>query len=80
MRQQGEPITAQFAPGTRITIPKLNKIDGAIELGAPDRRLDTCRIAIDLNERAGTKQRVHHEIVRPYVAVLGVADIKVLKQ
>lgn len=79
MRQECQLRTRQITPGARITISQLNEIDGPIKFRPPGRWLDARNFAVNLNERPRSEQRVHGEIARTDVAILGMAEVQPLE-
>ena len=80
MWNQRQLGSANFAPRTGVAVPEFDEINRAIEFGPPFRCLLPSRMAIDLNERPGTQQWIHCEIVEADISVLTMADIQLLNQ
>ena len=58
-----------FAPTANLGVAQFDKINGATEFVFPIAALDLVLLCIDLDERAGTDQRIQCVVVEPNVPV-----------
>src|SRR5262245_44713987 len=80
MRQQQEVAVLDFAPGTCVSIAKLDKINRPVMLRAPTRGTDLTDFLVDLNERTWAQQRVKGEVAKTDVTIKAVAKVEMLNE
>lgn len=80
MGNEQEVAILHFAPGTRIAVAQLHKINRTIEFGAPAQRLNLADARIDLHERTGAEEWVERGVFQANVAIEVVANIEVLNE
>jgi len=78
--EQKQLVVQEVTPGASIAVAQLHKINGAVEFGAPAKRLHLADAGIDLHEGTGAQQRVKREVLQPDVPILTVPDIQMLNQ
>src|SRR5260370_41802401 len=74
MRLQDYVVLTHAAPAAGMSVASFHEINGPLIFGAPQTLHYLILLFVDLNEAAGWKSRIHHEIL---VAVVAVGDIAV---
>jgi len=78
-QQQQMPVL-QLTPSASVAVAQFHKINGAVEFRAPAHGLDFAHARVNPHKRAGAKQGVESNVLKPDVAVEAVANVEVLDQ